>query len=331
MVEWGRIDGDTDEDGMTDPRPEVARLHGELLRLAGHVPGDLLAQARLRLADDDVDTVADLLDDLAGGRPEPSFGFAPELSAEATVPVLDLTSEPLTDAADQAAAQALATLPEAVALWRSWRVPARWAAEAVPPVRVYVAEATTRPDLLPAVTALLMRALSGTGLTDPQVETYPAGMEPPPYQLRARSAAALLWTAGATPPVRIARVFDRGGAQGPRFDDDHERLTGDERDRVLGWLAGGSAIMATTQRTTDVVEPERGAVVPMNYRTDGRWVWTDTVSYYLRTHGLAPDAELLADIRTDGSAVRTPTAVDEHRALAALFRPQPAAPRRTAS
>ncbi|GAA2491435.1 hypothetical protein [Winogradskya humida] len=309
---------------MTDPRlevqPELARLHGELLRLAGRVPGDLLARARLVLADGDTDTVAELLDDVADVRSEPPFSF----EAGPGETFLDLTSGPLTDELDRAAVRALARVPEAVALWRSWRVPAQWAAEAIAPVRVYVAETATRPDLLPAVSGVMMRALDRAGLADPQVETYPSGVEPPPYQVRARSAAALLWTAGQLPAVRVARVFDRGGAPGPRFDDDHELLDGQERDRVLAYLTAGTSIMATTQRTTDIVEPSLGAVVPMSYRTDGRWVWTDTAAYYLRVHGLAPDAEQLADIRAAGYAAPATTPVDEHRALAALFRPQPA-------
>lgn len=32
------------------------------------------------------------------------------------------------------------------------------------------------------------------------------------------------------------------------------------------------------------------------FRTDGEWIWTDTVEYYLSRHGLAPDAQLTAHI-----------------------------------
>jgi hypothetical protein len=73
----------------------------------------------------------------------------------------------------------------------------------------------------------------------------------------------------------------------------------------------------------DVVTPERGAVVPMDVRTDGRWIWSDAITYYLERYGLAPDAELVAHIErldfvppeVDGAAI--------HRALAVL--PEPAA------
>jgi hypothetical protein len=45
------------------------------------------------------------------------------------------------------------------------------------------------------------------------------------------------------------------------------------------------------------MDNRRHAVVPMNFRTDGHWVWADAVAYYLRTYGLAPGADLLEHIR----------------------------------
>jgi len=55
-------------------------------------------------------------------------------------------------------------------------------------------------------------------------------------------------------------------------------------------------------------------------RADGTWIWTDTVTYYLRAYGLAPDQELLAHIRRRGYRV---AALDKrrHRALVELMRP----------
>ena len=159
-----------------------------------------------------------------------------------------------------------------------------------------------------------MRALFRAGLEDPQVETYPSGLEPPAYQLEARWGAALLWTAGEAPPVRISEALDPAA-----------RLGDDERDRVLSYLEAGAAVMAATHRTPDVVDPARGAVVPTGYRTDGRWVWTDAAVYHLRAHGVAPEAALLADIRSAGYAPAPAGPVGEHRALAALLGREPAA------
>jgi hypothetical protein len=68
----------------------------------------------------------------------------------------------------------------------------------------------------------------------------------------------------------------------------------------------------------DVMDNRRHAVVPMNFRTDGHWVWADAVAYYLRTYGLAPDADLLEHIRARQYEVAVVDAVASHRALAAL-------------
>ena len=29
-------------------------------------------------------------------------------------------------------------------------------------------------------------------------------------------------------------------------------------------------------------------MVPLSFRTDGSWIWTDAVSYFLRTYALSP-------------------------------------------
>ncbi|SDP99237.1 hypothetical protein [Lentzea jiangxiensis] len=50
----------------------------------------------------------------------------------------------------------------------------------------------------------------------------------------------------------------------------------------------------------DVVEPARTATVPTNFVTDGMWVWTDIVTYYLRNYRLAPEPLLLQHIRQQG-------------------------------
>ena len=63
----------------------------------------------------------------------------------------------------------------------------------------------------------------------------------------------------------------------------------------------------------------------MSYRTDGV-VWTDTITYYLRVYGLAPDQELLAYARSCDFRPALTDEVSEHRVLAALFQPAIATP-----
>jgi hypothetical protein len=105
-------------------------------------------------------------------------------------------------------------------------------------------------------------------------------------------------TTAAGPEFELARVFDYADpATGPGFDAGHRVITDQaERDRLLGYLRGGAMVMATTARMADVLDPEQGEVVPMTFRTDGTWIWTDTVVYYLDRHSLAPDTRLVAHI-----------------------------------
>jgi hypothetical protein len=50
----------------------------------------------------------------------------------------------------------------------------------------------------------------------------------------------------------------------------------------------------------DLLDPERTEQVPVAYHTDGRWVWSSSVAYYLRNHGICPDPVFLAHVRLRG-------------------------------
>ncbi len=106
----------------------------------------------------------------------------------------------------------------------------------------------------------------------------------------------------------VARVFDFADpVTGPGFAPDHPKITDPaERDRLLEYLHGGVVVLRNTTRMRDVLDSGAPAVVPMHFRTDGEWIWTDTVEYYLRHHDIAPDARLAAHIgamRARGQAV----------------------------
>lgn len=224
--------------------------------------------------------------------------FAPALGAAAPL-VVDLTvpGAPM-DETDTAAVAALAHVAEPVALWRAWRFPGRR--------RVYLLDAAGDGEPLRAA------------VEDADIELV--GTPPTPYQRAARARSALLWAARPAEPVTVARVFDSyDPVLGGQFTVDHPVLSaGDELMRVLSYLEAGSVLLATTAREPDVFDQEAGPVVPMTFRTDGRWIWTDAAAYYLRTYALSPDAEMLADMRERGYRPPETDAVALHRALAAL-------------
>ncbi|MET8546688.1 hypothetical protein ABZW03_39650 [Kitasatospora sp. NPDC004799] len=101
---------------------------------------------------------------------------------------------------------------------------------------------------------------------------------------------------------RLAAVFDVvDPVTGPGFAPDRPRLAaGAEREAVARYLRAGAPVLLTPMLMDDVVDPGRRGVVPMGFRTDGRWIWTDTVTYYLDEYGLAPEPDLLAHVREQG-------------------------------
>lgn len=102
--------------------------------------------------------------------------------------------------------------------------------------------------------------------------------------------------------MRILRIFDSRDDTGRAvFGADRARLTdADERDRLVRYLRAGRAVLVTTGRDRDRMRPERGAVVPMSFRTDGEWVWSEAMAYYTDAYGIAPETELRDHARGRG-------------------------------
>jgi hypothetical protein len=105
---------------------------------------------------------------------------------------------------------------------------------------------------------------------------------------------------------QLAAVFDKvDPVTGPAFDEDHPRLAdGPDRAAVADYLRSGPHVLMTPMLMDDVLDPERRGVVPMSFRTDGEWIWTDTIAYYLDEYGLAPESGLLAHIRAQADVQR---------------------------
>ena len=91
--------------------------------------------------------------------------------------------------------------------------------------------------------------------------------------------------------MRVARLFDGMDATGrPRLADP------EERGRIARFLSGGKVIRRVVTTDVDRVEPANGRVVPVLTHTDGTWIWSAAVRYYVETHGIAPEPDFLAHI-----------------------------------
>jgi hypothetical protein len=319
-----------------------SHLHRTLLRLAGWVPDDLLADARARLADDrfaeiarmlafagqrtvlpltaaDLTMLVDLL--VEQGEP-PDVLDTVELIVPQTPPTWQFVETPPETAGDgsPAAIAAVADEPAARGLWLAWRLPGN-GSPYPPPSAVHIVEADDGD--LAALTARLQRRLAAAGGGVPLVEVVAVGEEPPAYQAMARECGTLLWARAPERDIAVARVFDTVDPHtGPGFAPDHPQLTDErEREKILRYLDSGPVLLATTSILTDALDPRRGAVVPMSFRTDGTWIWTDTIAYYLREHRLAPEPGLLRHIQEAGGLPSDLDAVTMHRALRVLTQP----------
>ncbi|WP_326557888.1 hypothetical protein [Micromonospora sp. NBC_01796] len=336
-----------------------AAFHHLLLRVDSTLPDELVAEARTWLADGmlvdvaqavvftamtsrvalspadiallretlgetggDTDPLAEI--ETATAEVMPLYGLAPvgpEVLAEhgELIPYnVDLTRSdggPAgPDELDAALTGAVGDAAGPVALWRCWRYPAldtQWP----PAKRMYLVYAADG-DNLPGITARLQRVLSDAGEIDPLVTVFADADTLPMFQRTALGFAALLWTAQPQPEIRIARLLEPDTA-----DRAEESLDPDERDGVLRYLAQGVPLVITTTLFDDAVDPARGASVPMSFRTDGTWVWSDAVAYYLDQHGLAPTADFTAHIRSGRYTVPEVDVLSLHRALAAVQAP----------
>lgn len=310
-------------------------LHDMLLRLAGNASDNVVAQARTWLSEGKVVDVAKTVAFAARQQPLPlterDTAVLAVLGADAPQGSGDNGWEaamqwafgPLPeDMAKSVAKQekalttALQDEPDVRGVWRAWRRPSDGAPFPAPSA-VYVVLATSPEfhELAGRLQAVLVRA----GQATPCVEVVGPDHDLPYYQRMARAYADLVWASTPDHEVKLARVFDTVDPEaGPGFNADRPAIEDeDQLNRLLDYLRSAEPLLITTGTMQDVVQPAKGSVVPMTFRTDGHWIWPDTVTYYLEQYGLFVDDELLSHI-DQSEEMPEVDAVDLHRALGSL-------------
>lgn len=101
--------------------------------------------------------------------------------------------------------------------------------------------------------------------------------------------------------LRLARVYEGRGKDGKPLAD---RVPVDPqwRDAVLAYLESAPMVLAARGFEVDEFAPTDHDV-PLNFRTDGVWIWSGSVPHYLRKHGLSPEPELVRHIAERGFRV----------------------------
>lgn len=107
-----------------------------------------------------------------------------------------------------------------------------------------------------------------------------------------------------SPPadLRLARLFDGESPAGtPWFSPNRLRIPEpSRRERIAAYLMGGRLVVRVSGRAADPMDPEHGKPIPLGYRTDGVWVWPESLAHYLRVRGVAPELEFLCHIEERG-------------------------------
>ena len=99
--------------------------------------------------------------------------------------------------------------------------------------------------------------------------------------------------------TRLARVFDGRTPQNrPVLGPDRPPLIdAAERRQVVAFLDGGVVLLGGGPLVADALDSEHAPVVPVGYATDGTWIWSASLRYYVAEHAISPEPELLAHIR----------------------------------
>ncbi|GGP50590.1 hypothetical protein [Saccharothrix coeruleofusca] len=137
-----------------------------------------------------------------------------------------------------------------------------------------------------------------------ELRTFPRADERIPDWWRQRVGLPPLQQAGAE--LRTAHVYD-GRDQSGRPVVNRPPVDPQLREALLAYLEAAPVVLAARDLDVDEFAPgDRD--VPLNFRTDGTWIWAGAVPHYLRKHGLPPQPELVAHIVGRGFR---PVEVDE--------------------
>ncbi|MFC4374136.1 hypothetical protein ACFO5K_08455 [Nocardia halotolerans] len=101
--------------------------------------------------------------------------------------------------------------------------------------------------------------------------------------------------------VRLSAPFDGRDSEGKPVVN-RPPMDPHIMDRVLAYLEHAPVILSVRSYDADDFNPS-DRDVPLNFHTDGVFVWPGAVGHYLRKYGLPPEAALVQHIVSKGFEV----------------------------
>ncbi|MER7383330.1 hypothetical protein ABT337_16805, partial [Saccharopolyspora hirsuta] len=129
---------------------------------------------------------------------------------------------------------------------------------------------------------------------EPPAAETPAVAEPPAVEPTAAPEA------DEPTGFQVANAFDDFDEQGRPVVAEREPVPSDEVAQLRQYLENAPVVLAAREDEEDQLDPERPAVVPSTWHTDGTWLWPGAIAFYLAQYGVPPEPEFLAHIRRRG-------------------------------
>ena len=123
------------------------------------------------------------------------------------------------------------------------------------------------------------------------------------------------------------RELAHGDPSGPSLVRDKDALPESRRSRIARYLRGGAVLATTGRYVDDYLAPEQTRVAPLEVRTDGEWVWSGDLAYYVSQYGVSIPEDFLRRMEDRSWAPPTPTRA-EVLEVRAKFRAGMPGPRR---
>lgn len=120
--------------------------------------------------------------------------------------------------------------------------------------------------------------------------------------------------------MRVARLWSHLEDGVPVLDSALGRTDeAESKEPLLRFLEGGSAVLGAPGLAEDWLDPHHPLVVPVGFRTDGAWLWSIELAFYLRAHGIVPEPQFVAHMAALGF-VAPPASEADLTAAEALLR-----------
>lgn len=101
----------------------------------------------------------------------------------------------------------------------------------------------------------------------------------------------------AVQPLRRAKVFDGREQDGSPLVQRQALASAEEIARVAGYLEAAPTFLFGRGLDRDAFEPDAEPTVPRTFSTDGTWIWSGALTFYVRKYGMPPEPDLVEHIR----------------------------------